>query len=204
MNRTEKNPQKTLIYPPATLLLLPLLAGCGSGAVHLEPAPDAANPQCASAMVAMPTSIGGLQQRETTAQAATAWGDPADIIIKCGVEVPQPVIDPCVSVNGVDWVLKPAEEQTSAQGAASTHAPTSAPSSTGVPSDNAHHQPSATQNATGTWTATTFGREPALQITFNADAVSSSTLLLNVESAVKQLPQTKKCTNLADTLNTDQ
>lgn len=162
------------------LKILPLVfvlattTACGPGAVNIQPAPDATNPVCAKAMVAMPTTLGGLPQRETTAQATTAWGDPATVILKCGVELPStPVADPCQSVNGVDWILKPADEQ---QAQASE------------------------QTATGTWYAETYGREPAIQVTFEADSVSSSTVLAELSSAVEQLPQTKQCTNLEDTL----
>ena len=149
-----------------------LLTGCGAGAVHVEPAPDAANPSCASAMVAMPKELAGLEQRETTAQATTAWGDPADVILKCGVQVQEPVSDPCAEVNGVDWIVKPAEENDSNE-----------------------------TSATGTWTATTFGRSPNIRVTFNADKVSSSSVLTELGSAVNQLEQTKKCSNIADALN---
>ena len=159
---------RTALAYTASLLLL---TGCGAGAVHLEPAPDAANPECARAMVAMPEVLSGLKQRETTAQATTAWGDPADIILKCGVQVQEPVSDPCAQVNGVDWIIKPAEETDRSE-----------------------------TSATGTWTATTFGRSPKIRVTFNADRISSSTMLTELDSAVKQLKQTKKCSNIADTL----
>ncbi len=151
------------------------LTACGPGAVHVQPAEDAANPDCAAAMVAMPEELAGFKQRETTAQATTAWGDPATVILKCGVQVPEPVSDPCVSVNGVDWIVKPAEGNT-AEG-------------------------SAVQEATGTWTATSFGRSPNVQVTFNADEISSSSMLVEIDSAVSQLEQVKQCANIDDTLN---
>lgn len=167
------------VKPLAGIMLLAsatvLLAGCGAGSVHLEPAPDAANPECAKAMVALPYEMGQFEQRETTAQATSAWGDPAAIILKCGVEVQQPVSDPCVSVNGIDWIVKPLEE--------------------GEQSSN------SVQSATGTWTATTFGRSPNVQITFDADKVSSSSLLVELGSPVSQLQQTEKCTNIDDSLD---
>ncbi|MEX3609672.1 DUF3515 family protein [Rothia sp. LK2588] len=149
-----------------------VLAGCGSSAVHLNPAPDADNPDCARAMVAMPEELAGMVQRETTAQATTAWGDPAEVIVTCGVQVQEPVSDPCASVNGVDWILKP--------------------------TDSAEAK---NTEAKGTWAATTYGRSPNLQITFNADKVSSSSLLIDLNSAVAQLPQVKKCQNVDDTLS---
>lgn len=151
-----------------------VLTACGAGAVNLQPAPDAANPTCAYAMVAMPKTVSGLSQRETTAQATTAWGDPSAVILKCGVELGDaPVSDTCVSVNEVDWIVKPADEQLAA----------------------AHEQ-----TATGTWVAETFGRSPAVQVTFDADRVSSSTVLAEISSAVAQIPQEVACTNLDDTL----
>lgn len=81
-----RTPHKPLILFLATFGL----TGCGAGAVTLEPAPDAANPTCAYALVAMPETVSGLSQRETTAQATTAWGDPSAVILKCGVELAQP------------------------------------------------------------------------------------------------------------------
>ncbi|WHS51228.1 DUF3515 family protein [Rothia sp. SD9660Na] len=160
---------------PLVLVLTALgLTGCGAGAVNLEPAPDAANPTCAYALVAMPDTVSGLAQRETTAQATTAWGDPSAVILKCGVELgTAPVSDTCVSVNGVDWIVKPADEELAA---------------------------AAEQTATGTWVAETFGRDPAVQVTFDADRVSSSTVLAEVSSAVAQIPQQMQCTNVDDTL----
>lgn len=156
------------------LALTATVTACGPGAVNLQPAPDATNPTCAKAMVAMPKTLSGFDQRETTAQATTAWGDPAAVVLKCGVELPTaPVSDPCQSVNGVDWILKPADEE---------------------------QAQAAEQTATGTWYAETFGREPAIQVTFEADRVSSSTVLAELSSAVEQLPQSKQCSNLDDTL----
>ncbi|MCP3426253.1 DUF3515 domain-containing protein [Rothia sp. AR01] len=155
---------------------LTLLVSSCAGAVTVTPAPDAANPDCASAMVAMPGTLAGFDQRETTAQATSAWGDPAAVILKCGVTVERPVADPCVSVNGVDWVLKREDDDDSAQ------------------ADD------EVSRASGTWTATTFGREPALQATFDADRVSSSSLLVELESAAQRIPQTQQCLSVDQSL----
>ncbi|MCA4132084.1 DUF3515 domain-containing protein [Arthrobacter sp. M4] len=81
------------------------LTGCSS-AVDVAPAQDAANPKCAPMMVALPDSIGGAALRKTNSQATAAWGDPSLVILRCGVNVPGPTTDRCVTVNGVDWVIK--------------------------------------------------------------------------------------------------
>jgi Protein of unknown function (DUF3515) len=84
------------------------LTAC-SPAVDVTPAADAANPACAPMMVALPDAIGDAKLRKTNSQATAAWGDPSQVILRCGVNVPGPTTDRCVSVNGVDWVIKEAD-----------------------------------------------------------------------------------------------
>ncbi|SDT37769.1 Protein of unknown function [Pseudarthrobacter equi] len=86
------------------MVALPL-AGC-SPAVDVAPAQDAANPACAPMMVALPDTIGEAKRRQTNSQATAAWGDPSLVILRCGVNVPGPTTDRCVTVNGIDWVIK--------------------------------------------------------------------------------------------------
>jgi hypothetical protein len=81
------------------------LTSC-SPVVDVTPAKDAANAACAPMMLALPDAIGDAKLRKTNAQATAAWGDPSSVIIRCGVNVPGPTTDRCVSVNGVDWVIK--------------------------------------------------------------------------------------------------
>lgn len=95
--------RKTSGLAIAGTLLLPVLAGCASVA-SVVAAPDAANPLCAEMMVVLPEAIDDAERRPTTSQATSAWGDPSKVVLRCGVEVPGPTTDPCVSVNDVDWV----------------------------------------------------------------------------------------------------
>ncbi|MDD7834947.1 MULTISPECIES: DUF3515 family protein [Paenarthrobacter] len=81
------------------------LSAC-SPAVDVTAAADAANPACAPMMVALPDKIGDAALRKTNSQATAAWGDPSQVILRCGVNVPGPTTDRCVSVNDVDWVIK--------------------------------------------------------------------------------------------------
>jgi hypothetical protein len=81
------------------------LSGC-SPVVDVAPAKDAANAACAPMMLALPDAIGEAKLRKTNSQATAAWGDPSLVVLRCGVNVPGPTTDRCVTVNGVDWVIK--------------------------------------------------------------------------------------------------
>ena len=86
----------------APLLLLALTA-C-TAAVALPAADDATDPDCARVVVALPDTVAGLAARETDAQGTGAWGDPAYVILRCGVAPPPPTSAECLSVDGVDWI----------------------------------------------------------------------------------------------------
>nr|WP_167150214.1 DUF3515 family protein [Lysinibacter cavernae] len=79
------------------------LTGCASE-VPLQPAEDANNPACAEVMVRLPDEVAGQQQRYTNAQATSAWGNPASILLYCGIQPTGPTDLPCVTLNGVDWI----------------------------------------------------------------------------------------------------
>ncbi len=80
------------------------LTGCAS-TVSLEPAAAANDPACADVSVRLPDSVDGQSRRWTDAQATGAWGDPASVIITCGVSELGPTTLPCTPVAGVDWVI---------------------------------------------------------------------------------------------------
>jgi len=80
-----------------------LLTGCTSS-VPLDPAADATNPGCADLIVRLPDTVAEQPSRETNAQSTGAWGDPAAILLHCGVAVPGPTTLPCVTINGIDWI----------------------------------------------------------------------------------------------------
>ena len=86
------------------LVLIPLLSGCAA-TVNLDPAALANDPACAEVSVRYPSSIGELEQRYTNAQATSAWGEPAAIIARCGLEPVEVSELSCVSAGGVDWLV---------------------------------------------------------------------------------------------------
>jgi len=79
------------------------LTAC-SPTVAMEPAADATNPGCADVIVHLPTSVADQPQRETNAQATSAWGQPTAVLLRCGVTPPGPSENICFTVKGVDWL----------------------------------------------------------------------------------------------------
>ncbi|MHA7238470.1 DUF3515 family protein [Arthrobacter sp. TMS1-12-1] len=132
--------------------------GCSS-VVDVDPAGDAANARCADVMIALPPTVAENEQRETNSQATSAWGDPSRVVMRCGVDVPGPTTDPCVTVNDVDWVVREGDPA---------------------------------------WTATTYGRDPAIEVLFDPDEVASSTVLVELGDAVARVERTRACVGLAD------
>ena len=96
--------RRNLAVAAATAASLGLVA-C-SPVINVIPAKDSTNAACAPMMVALPDTIGEAKLRKTNSQGTAAWGDPSVVILRCGVNVPGPTTDRCVSVNDVDWVIK--------------------------------------------------------------------------------------------------
>jgi len=84
------------------------VGGC-TPATPVDPAPYAADPDCARIMLAAPSTLGGLPMRTTTSQATAAYGDEYIIVVRCGVEPPGPTTDQCVVVDSgrstVGWLV---------------------------------------------------------------------------------------------------
>jgi hypothetical protein len=133
-----------------------LVTGCAAPVADVEPAPDATDPVCAEAMVALPDAVAGHQRRETDSQATAAWGDPSAVILRCGVPTPGPTTEHCVTANGVDWVTRDDGEF---------------------------------------WTLTTYGRTPAVEVLFDDTRAASSSVMVDLASAVSRIPATGGCTS---------
>lgn len=71
----------------------------------MDSAENANDPGCADVIVRLPQTVAELEKRTTNAQATGAWGDPAGVLLRCGVEPSGPTADECVNVNGVDWII---------------------------------------------------------------------------------------------------
>lgn len=101
---------------PKRPLVIALALGASAGAAILafqglasdspEPAPHAGSASCRGVAAAYPESIGTFRRTsvDTTAAAAT-YGDGA-LTLRCGLPAMLPTAEMCVSIGGVDWVLK--------------------------------------------------------------------------------------------------
>lgn len=89
----------------AAAIALSLSLSACSPTVSLEPAADANNPGCADVIVRLPDAVDGQERRTTNAQSTAAWGNPATVILRCGIEPVEISTLPCVTANGVDWIV---------------------------------------------------------------------------------------------------
>ncbi len=89
----------------AAIVAVGVLSGC-TAPVAMDPGPDANSPLCAEVSVRLPATLDGKERRQTDAQATGAWGDPAAVLLTCGVAPPGPTTIPCTSVGGVDWIIE--------------------------------------------------------------------------------------------------
>lgn len=100
---------RRLLAAAGALALLGALSGC-STTIHLDPAADADNADCADVSVLLPDVVGELDRVWTDAQATGAWGDPT-VVLKCGVDVPAPSDLVCQTIGGVDWLVLAQEDE---------------------------------------------------------------------------------------------
>ncbi|WP_258933302.1 DUF3515 domain-containing protein [Nesterenkonia pannonica] len=56
-------------------------------------------------MLQLPENLGESQQRPTDSQGTSAWGEPSDVVLRCGVVPIGATEEPCQRIDGVDWVF---------------------------------------------------------------------------------------------------
>lgn len=133
--------------------------------VTVPAAPYAADPRCAEVVLALPDDLDGMPRLDTSSQATTAWGEPG-----------APVVLRC----GVE-----------------PPPPTTDPCT--VVDDGRVSIDWVTTTTTGpdgeTWTFTTYGREPAVEVRVppGVTAVRSGSFLVDLGSAVSRAEQTSTC-----------
>ncbi|MCX5050168.1 MULTISPECIES: DUF3515 family protein [unclassified Streptomyces] len=85
-----------------------LLVVCevNSPAEGVRAAPRGDAPECHRVAQGFPPGLAGLDRTDTDVPGVAVWGDGA-VTARCGLRTPDPTLDPCVSVDGIDWVWRP-------------------------------------------------------------------------------------------------
>ncbi|SES15175.1 Protein of unknown function [Streptomyces sp. yr375] len=108
------NPFRHRPFGLPSLALLLAVAGCSSAdgeTAAAVPSPSATvTGLCRNLDKALPSTVDDLGRRDPSPESAltSGWGNPA-IILRCGVERPEKMLDPQadgVEVNGVGWLLE--------------------------------------------------------------------------------------------------
>ncbi|WP_154794852.1 DUF3515 family protein [Occultella kanbiaonis] len=151
-----------------------LLAGCATPA-SVEPAPSASEPVCADVLIALPDTLAGADRRSTTSQASRAWGDPA-ITLRCGVTPPGPTTDRCITAEAADGST--------------------------VDWVVAELADDDTGSESGSWTFTTYGRTPAVEVVVPVEYAGedATSVLISLNGAISVIPQTRACIGSEDLL----
>ena len=85
-------------------VLVASLSACAA-TVNLEAAPLANDPACAEVIVRLPDALDNLAKRTTNAQSTGAWGEPAAVILRCGLEPVEVSKLTCVTSSDIDWLV---------------------------------------------------------------------------------------------------
>ncbi|ULR52040.1 DUF3515 family protein [Streptomyces deccanensis] len=90
----------------AVLIAVPLVAReVSSPALDLRPAARAEDPACARIAYRYPDRIAGESRDPVSVTGVASWGN-GGVVLRCGLEPPAETADPCVEVDGVDWVFR--------------------------------------------------------------------------------------------------
>ncbi|MFF7388682.1 DUF3515 family protein [Streptomyces scabiei] len=76
-----------------------------SPALDLRPAARAGDPACTRIADRYPDRIAGESRDPVSVTGVTSWGN-GGVVLRCGLEPPAETVDPCVEVDGVDWVFR--------------------------------------------------------------------------------------------------
>ncbi|MFI5724061.1 DUF3515 family protein [Streptomyces cyaneofuscatus] len=100
-------PRRAVLAAAASVLAAGVLVSCGadSPGEGVTAAPHAGDAACKQLADRYPDRLGGQDLTFTDRPGVAVWGENA-IVLRCGVELPVPTLDPCATVDGVDWVFR--------------------------------------------------------------------------------------------------
>ena len=76
-----------------------------SPALGIRPAARAGDPACTRITDRYPARIVGESRDPVSVTGVASWGN-GGVVLRCGLEPPPETDDPCVEVDGVDWVFR--------------------------------------------------------------------------------------------------
>ncbi|UUU37082.1 DUF3515 domain-containing protein [Streptomyces sp. CA-210063] len=76
-----------------------------SPALDVRPAARAGDPACTGIAGRYPARIVGESRDPVSVTGVASWGN-GGVVLRCGLEPPAETGDPCVEVDGVDWVFR--------------------------------------------------------------------------------------------------
>ncbi|MGW0846087.1 DUF3515 family protein [Streptomyces sp. NPDC002787] len=76
-----------------------------SPALDVRPAARAGDPACTRIADRYPDRIAGESRDPVAVTGVASWGN-GGVVLRCGLEPPGETADPCVEVDGVDWVFR--------------------------------------------------------------------------------------------------
>lgn len=81
-----------------------------SPAFGLEAAPRGDAPECARVAKDSPDGVGGQRRADVTLPGVAVWGD-GTVVLRCGLRPPAATVDPCLTIDEVDWVWREARSR---------------------------------------------------------------------------------------------
>jgi len=119
-------------------------------------------------VLALPERLADSERLDTSSQATAAWGDPAaPIVLRCGVDPLPPTTDKCVTATDA----------------------------AGVSVDWVAVEGPADAGGAARWTFTTYGREPAVEVTVPKQVTSggSTSFLVDLGNAIQKTARLRSC-----------
>lgn len=157
------------------LVAVAVLGGCASP-VTVPPGPHAADPVCAEVLQLVPGELAGGEERSISSQATAAWGEPP-VTLRCGVEVPGPSTERCITVESgdtsVDWLALEGDDEM-------------------VPEHG--------RRDNGAWTFVTYGRVPAVEVVVPTERGGDqpTAVLVDLAPAIERTTAERHCVGIGD------
>lgn len=159
----------------ATAAALAVLGACGSP-VNVPPGPYASDPACGEVLQLLPGVLADGEERSISSQSTAGWGDPA-ITLRCGVEVPGPSTERCITVesgdSSVDWLALEGDDEL-------------------VPEHG--------RRENGAWTFITYGRVPAVEVVVPTERAGDqpTAVLVDLATAIGSTTVERQCVGVDD------